>query len=61
MIEIQKYEAEIATTDQKVVGYITEGCFNGELKYIISVTEISMPNYIIRGCFIVKPESIKKI
>jgi hypothetical protein len=61
MIEIQKYEAEIATTDQKVVGYITEGCFNGELKYIISVTEISMPNSIIRGCFIVKPESIKKI
>jgi len=65
-MEIKKYIAKIVDTETEVIGYISEcrkyesGSYNGEIDYIISVTEISMPESIIRGCFKVEKESIQE-
>lgn len=70
MIHIQKYKAKIQGTEEEVIGYITEGrkylgngvYHHSETSYLISVTEISMPEggkYY--GTFLVDPETIKPI
>jgi hypothetical protein len=65
---IQKYSANPVGSNIELIGYITEcrksignGCYCGEIEYIMSVTEYSMPNSIHRGTFIVSKESIKAI
>ena len=66
-MEIQKYKATVINTSKEVVGYITEirkyvgkGSYTDEIDYLISVTEISMPNGDY-GTFKVYKDSIKPI
>lgn len=65
---IQKYSAKPIGSDVELIGYITEtrksignGCYSGEIEYLISVTEYSMLNSMHRGTFIVQKDSIKRI
>lgn len=65
---IQKYSAKPIGSDIDLIGYITEcrqsignGCYSGDIEYLMSVTCFSMPNSIHRGTFIVQKESIKPI
>ena len=66
-MEIQKYKAKIKYTDTVVIGYITEireelgqGTYGNGVEYLISVTEISMPNGKY-GTFKVYGESIEPV
>ena len=65
-MKIQKYKANISDTKTNVVGYITEcreylgqGSYGDGIDYLITVTEISMPNGNY-GTFKVQKESIEE-
>ena len=67
-MDIQKYKATITDSELEVVGYISEireclgsGIYTKNTDYLISVTEKSMPESDVRGCFLVKKETIIKI
>lgn len=64
---VKKYSAKITDRNIVVIGYLIEqreslgnGCYSDKKQYCICVTEFSMPNSEIRGCFIVKKETIKE-
>ena len=66
-MNIQKYKAKIKNSEKLAVGYIIEirkyhekGTYNGSIDYLISVTEVSMPNSEIKGVFFVEKDSIEK-
>lgn len=65
---IQKYKAKLIGSDTELIGYISEtrkhlgnGTYGNEIDYVISVTELSMPNSIHRGTFIVDNSSIEPV
>jgi hypothetical protein len=65
---VQKYKAKIADSNTEVIGYLIEqreslgnGCYSDKKQYCICVTEFSMPNSDIKGCFIVNQKTIKEL
>ena len=66
MLIVKKYKAKIADSNTEIIGYLIEqreslgnGCFSNKKQYCICVTEFSMPNSIIRGCYLVKEKTIE--
>jgi len=67
-MEIQKYKARIKNNKFEIIGYIVEiresigkGCYSNGKAYMMYVSEISMPNSIFRGGFLVDKNSIEKV
>jgi len=67
-MRIQKYRAKIIDTNIEIVGYITEarehlgnGSYGKGVRYIMNVTEKSMPGSSRYGCHVVEPNSIVAI
>jgi hypothetical protein len=65
-MQVKKYTAKIANTEKEIIGYLIEqrkyignGCYSNTKEYCIYVTEFSMPNSNVRGCFLVNKNTIR--
>lgn len=57
-LQIKKYSANIRNTKQNLIGFIFPAIKGNETYYNIIVNELTMPNSIYRGVFIVDKDTV---